>query len=149
MISARTWAIIIALGWFALGSRGLYEQMRPASDFMVVRSVHVEGTNIGVAPQMRVDREIRRGFIGNWVADVERFRNGRFVLVCSAAGHGNYSPDNDLPDDLDLDWWTYPTKCTPTVPGQYRVSTRWRIEPPSGAVKEVEADSNVFEVRAR
>lgn len=145
---ARVWvvALILCVSWYYGSS--LISTLTPASAYLDVRSVHVDDATIGVPPKMQVDRAINHNFHGRWNVDVERMTaDGRFVQVCQAHGEGNYATDNDLPEDLDLDWWTYPVKCTPTVPGKYRVETVWVIELASGLTKEVRIISNTFEVR--
>ena len=114
---------------------------------MEVRSVHIGDTMAGISPVMRVDRTIRTNFTAEWNADVERLMgNSRYVHVCTGSGLGNYAVDNDLPDPLDLDWWTYPNKCAPITPGKYRVETTWTIMLPGGLTKEVRVVSNTFNV---
>ena len=146
----RVWAValILCISWYYGSS--LMTAITPASSYLDVRSVHVDDTTAGVPPKMRVERTINANFHGRWNVDVERMTPyGRFIQVCQAHGEGNYATDNDLPDDLDLDWWTYPVKCTPTMPGKYRVETVWVIELASGITKEVRIISNSFEVRER
>lgn len=143
------WRWVLALGWLVILSLSAYERLIPASAYMQVRSVHVDDTTVGIAPIMLVDRTIHADFTAVWRADVERkMNNGRYVQICTSGGLGNYATDNDLPDPLDLDWWTYPIKCAPTVAGKYRIETTWTITLPGGLTKEVRVLSNTFEVRS-
>jgi len=120
----------------------------PASQWFEVQSVKINDTTEGRAPSMTVVRSIHKPFYGEWTSEVERLNeSGSFTLVCQSQGRANYSPSNDLPPNLDLNWWTYPVKCQ-LAPGAYRVETVWRIFPTGITPRKVEYTSNVFNVRS-
>lgn len=137
------WTGLLVAAWVVLSLPSIL----PAALWLEVRSVEVADTRVGLDPDMVVDRTVRQPFLGSWNVDVERkVGSGRYVLVCTARGQNSYAPDNDLPTPLRLTWWTYPTDCTPTQPGIYRVETRWRIRLPGGPYKELLVYSNDFTV---
>lgn len=143
----RPWMLIIVLGWTMLLSVSLADRLTPASAFYEVRSVLIEDTVAGVAPIMHFDRVIHRNFKGSWIAKVERASaRGGWTQTCGAVGSTNYVTDAELPDPLTLDWWTFPERCTPDVPGIYRVVTTWTIHMPGGLEKDVWSVSNSFKV---
>jgi hypothetical protein len=114
-----------------------------------VRRVYVNDTFVGTIPTIEVDRIIWRDFHGQWLAEVEQQqRGGGFAVVCAESGYSNYRTDAVMPDQLDLDWWTYPRHCE-LEPGIYRVDTVWRWQPPGFPIKETRYMSNTFTVVAR
>lgn len=140
------WTKLIIGVWIVLLSISYIQHILPASNWLEVNSVYVYNAVLGETPVMEVDRDIKQSFTGVWVADVEKLNdNGRFVIFCSSTGKANYDLDNDLPDPLTLDWWTYPTDCTPVEPGKYRIVTVWTLNL-DGAIKQVKASSNLFTV---
>lgn len=119
----------------------------PASRWFEVQSVKISDTTEGRAPAMTVVRSIHKPFYGEWIAEVERLNeSGSFTMVCQSKGQSNYSPSNDLPSNLDLNWWTYPVKCH-LDEGAYRVETVWRVFPTGITPRKVEYTSNIFNVR--
>lgn len=117
----------------------------PPDYWLTVSDVRVDDAAVGTAPKMIVDRVIHRRFVGEWVADIERKIGSSFFVVCSGSGKNTYSPDNVLPETLDLDWWTYPTKCN-LPPGEYRVDTTWKIYPERISPRVQRKISNTFKV---
>ena len=118
----------------------------PASWWLRVDSLTVLDARPGVAPTIIVDRTIRRDFRADWVVTVMRQGAQGFYSFCSARGENDYRPDAVLPDVVDLDWWTGPSRCSLPV-GTYFLRTLWTIHPPGLPAKEVRAQSNVFRVR--
>lgn len=143
-ISDRHWWMIIVMLWVSVTAAPNFKLILPASYWFSVDQVHVFDTTTGQSPLMAVERTIRRPFKARWIAEVERWNGSRFILVsqCTGRGENNYSPENDLPDPLRLDWWIYPATCD-LAPGQYRVETRWEL---SGG-QQVRALSNIFMVK--
>lgn len=139
----RSWIVLIVALWAALSAAPSIERLLPASIWFSVEQVRVFDAKMGQSPLMAVERTIHKPFKARWIAEVERWTGERFVLVsrCTGRGENNYSPENDLPDPLNLSWWVYPTQCD-LEPGQYRVETRWVL---SGG-QEVRALSNIFTV---
>lgn len=141
------WRWILLVLWTAMLGASFLNDLAPASQWLEVRSVRVSDTAEGVPPHMKVDRTIHRPFRAKWLTDIEmRLPSGRWLVLCTSQGANNYSPENDLPDPLTLDWWTFPVRCTPDGPGRYRVETTWLLEIPGGLTKEVRAVSNEFRV---
>jgi len=119
----------------------------PPARWFEVQSIKVRDATVGYAPSMVVVRNIKRPFYGEWVAEVERMNeSGSFTVACQAQGRANYNPGNDLPSNLDLDWWTYPVKCH-LEPGKYRLDTSWRVFPSGITPREIHYVSNIFEIR--
>ena len=139
-------AASVLVVWLMLAAIPRLEELLPRSWWFQVWSVHVEDTVEGGDPAMAVVRTIHRPFKADWIAEVERWHNGRFTSIPSCTGRGtnNYSPDNDLPDPLHLSWWIYPANCS-LLPGRYRVETVWTLS----HGQEVRQLSNVFEVSRR
>lgn len=142
-MTEKSWLILIGALWAGLSAVPSIERLVPASIWFKVDQVHVFDAKAGEPPVMAVERTIRRPFKARWIAEVERWNGKRFVLLygCTGRGENNYSPENDLPDPLDLSWWIYPARCN-LAPGQYRIETRWTL---SGG-QEVRSLSNIFAV---
>lgn len=123
-----------------------YVSMPPGVWFRV-HDMYVANVPWGQSPKMRVVREIVRPFRGEWdVAVLRRSeRTSRYVRHCGASGAGFYEPGTDLPDDLDLDWWTDGPECL-LMPGSYKVKTLWTLHPEWFPMKQVAVESNVFTV---
>ena len=119
-----------------------------ASRWFDVDSIQIQDSVEGVSPSMSVSRTILRAFHGNWYVTVAKEDQDRgFYTFCTAAGQAMYVPDRVLPSGVNLDWWTWPTKCNLSR-GVYRVDTTWQFHPPGYNVKEVTASSNTFTVRS-
>ena len=144
-VRPRSWVIFIAAGWLIL----LAPVVIPASFWLTVDKVFVHDTVAGSTPLMDVERTIHRQFRAKWIATVLREgRFGTFSAFCSARGVNDYRPDNDLPDVVDLNWWTWPTRCV-LPEGRYVLHTLWTIEAPFFPDKEVRIESNVFAIKPR
>lgn len=141
---------IVLVGWVAAFAISAYDRLLPATSYIDVKSVFVSDTVVDVPPAMEVDRVIHRDFTGTWRVEVEKLqKENRYSLFCSASGESNYSQENDLPSELNLDWWTYPEKCTPSVPGEYRLETVWSVNVSENLQKRLRVVSNTFRVRPR
>lgn len=120
----------------------------PASFWFEVESVRVSDTTEGTPPALAVIRRINRPFDGAWTATVSKASaDGGFIVVCSASGRNEYLERSRLPHDLNLHWWTWPIKCE-LRPGEYILTTRWRINLPIPWPKSVTVTSNLFRVLA-
>lgn len=146
----QIWMGVVIAGWSTLLVASVFERSQPAENWLEVKSVHVSDTSVGVPPKMAVDRTIRQDFAAQWIVDVEQQADDThgYVRVCSTTGDSFYALENVLPVALDLDWWTWPTQCTPTVPGRYRVETAWIIRLNGGLTKTLRVLSNTFTVTA-
>lgn len=136
-------AAVILAGWLVYLS--VWPQLAPASHWFRIDRVEVSDGLAKEPPAMIVERQIRRPFRGNWIVSVMRQNEigGGFYTYCRAVGQNDYRPENILPENLTLDWWTWPQKC-PLEPGIYYVNTLWTIEAPGCPPKEVRTTSNVF-----
>lgn len=148
----RPWwryGIIFGMVFMLAAAAQEWRQWVPAEFWFEVRSVHIHDTVAGVSPRMDLDRVIRRPFSARWIVTVMRERpEGGFFTHCSAAGVHDYRPENVLPPDLDLDWWTWPRVCE-LRPARYRVHAAWYLQIDGWPPKTVRTQSNVFEVRPR
>lgn len=121
-----------------------------ADSWLIVTDVKIHDSKVGKTPKMEVDRTIVDNFTGEWIAEVEKYNKltKEFSVVCTGYGKNDYTTKDKLPsgNKLNLDWWTYPTKYTPTIAGSYRVKTKWVIKPLNYPKKEVRNTSNVFKV---
>jgi hypothetical protein len=142
-LSNRQWWMVVFVLWALAISAPALDRFIPGAFWMSVHSVHINDARVGMAPTMKVDRTVRRKFRAHWIAEIERKTARGFEVIPSCIGRGvnNYGPDQFLPDDLDLDWWIFPTTCK-LEPGQYRVETIWVLD--RGQV--VSAVSNVFTI---
>ncbi|MCV0395497.1 MAG: hypothetical protein K5872_22375 [Rhizobiaceae bacterium] len=141
--SGWNWLYIVIAGWATVIAMAAV----PASWWFEVHRVHVHDGVALMPPVMEVERTIHYPFRGRWIVTVLRQRkDGRFYTYCTARGVNDYQPDNDLPEVVDLDWWTGWRKC-PLPEGRYVVKTLWTIHPQVLPDKEVRVTSNVFEVR--
>jgi hypothetical protein len=124
----------------------VYRAAIPASYWMKVQEVHVSDSYVNRSPRLEVAREIKKQFTASWIAEVHAKQdNGTFATVCTGNGENLYKPEDSLPINLDLDWWTYPKRCN-LGPGTYRVFTVWKVEPQNYPTKWVENTSNVFQI---
>jgi len=138
------WFLLVAGAWVILVVTALW----PASYWLQVDYVIVHDTVEGTPPRMSVSRTIKRPFLGSWLATVLERESGGFSAYCPAPGVNDYRPENVLPDDLDLNWWTFPKECD-LPPGDYKVSTVWMIDPPLMPRKTIRVMSNVFTVHPK
>lgn len=138
---------VIVLGWLWVLSVAAIQSATPAEAYLDVISVTVDDAPVGQVPKMHVDRVIKQNFVGRWVAEVEIISSqSAFIYQCGSFGEATYNIENKLPEPLTLDFWTWPIKCTPTVPGSYRVETTWTIQLPGGLEKYVHKVSNIFTI---
>jgi hypothetical protein len=141
------WFLAI-MGLFVLmAGTAQFNRLLPASHWLEVTGLHVHDTAAGTSPKMRVDRVIHRPFQADWIVTVmrENWSGNGFSTFCTARGGNDYRPGAQLPDTLDLDWWTWPVRCD-LPPGRYRVKTLWRLTLPENVVKDVRVTSNIFSV---
>lgn len=125
-----------------------YLTLPHASLWFEVDDVYVADAAVGSVPVMKVDRTIHLPFRGRWTATVMRKGPLGFYTFCTANGENDYSPSSELPPVVDLNWWTWPTKCE-LPPGTYQLRTLWTIYPPLFPAKEIRSVSNEFTVSGR
>lgn len=119
---------------------------RDPTEWYELRSVYVSDTKYGTSPKMKVDRTIKKPFIGEWTVKVNQVIGEQVVEKCPAVGVTRYMPENSLPHDLDLDWWTFPTVCN-LKPGRYEVDTQVAIRVHGLFQMYQSAKSNQFQVK--
>jgi len=137
------WFVLIIVGWATL--LGLV--FAPPSLWFEVRSIHVDDSTVGTTPKMRVDRSIYRTVpMTAYVTVAKKWPSG-FAIYCPIKERTQvYKQDAVLPDDLDLDWYTFGDECAKKLPaGKYRLDITWVIHPPLFPDKLVRQVSNTFE----
>lgn len=124
----------------------------PPSIWLDVRSVVVEDSVEGVAPNVIPDRVINRSFRGEWSV---------YVMKITATGIEQHCPRAaslgivdfrkgalpNLPTDLDTWLRIPPNPACVWSPGQYRLTVIWTIHLWGGIDLDVEVDSNLFNIR--
>lgn len=126
------WLMTIAAGWLGLMFVSWVEDRRPATDWYVPGEVIVEDGPRGQCNVITFNREIKAPFTGEWEAALLRQQpSGRFSIYRTYDGSAPYSPQNSLPDVVDLGWWFEINKCD-YPSGVYRVYTAWTIYPETG-----------------
>ena len=141
---AQSWAAFWISGVFLAAF--VFAHSWPASWWLDVRRVLVFDAVANAEIIMDVDRTIHRSFVGDWSVVVREYVSGRWVVVCTARGTSNYTPEAALPDPLTLDWWT-DGACPRLGAGTYFVSTIWTVRGQWGLPdKVIQSASNVFEV---
>jgi hypothetical protein len=119
----------------------------PTSYWFSVAETHVDDAEACRPPTMRVDRTIHRDIYMTWTVELEKvLADGSTQFVRRATGENNYRTSSRLPDNLDMDWWTYPQKWC-IQPGVYHIETCWTLFPRGFSSRRVCAVSNNFEVR--
>ncbi|MCG6115127.1 MAG: hypothetical protein MEQ84_07995 [Mesorhizobium sp.] len=144
-MSELRWFVFVTGCWAILFWFAGFAQLFPASHWFRVDRVEVMGAEAFTPPPMVVERQIRRPFRGEWIVTVMRRSAFGFHVHCTARGESDYRPENVLPEELTLDWWTWPTQCQ-LPPGSYYVNAIWTIHPPGYPAKEVRTTSNIFEM---
>lgn len=145
-MNGRNWGVATLAGWVMIIIVSSF--YGDPDEWLVVGDVHVADAVEGHPPSMRVRRSIKQSFRGSWLVDVNRREGPGFVAVCTGAGQNIYQPTDQLPINLDLNWWTYPVKCH-LAPGCYELDTVWTIRPPNVPPMEVRASSNEFCIKPR
>lgn len=119
----------------------------PAGFWMSVERVLVFDGAADAEIIMDVDREIHRSFLADWSVVVRKYRDGAWVVDCTARGTSDYRPEAALPNPLTLDWWT-DGACPSLPPGRYMISTIWTVQGRHGLPdKVIQSVSNTFLVR--
>lgn len=139
------WMKSIVWLWVGVFSWALIINTLPSSIWLEVHRVQVDDTTHLESPRMEVVRRIKTPFKARWTVTVMREGARGYYTFCTAHGFNDYRPENELPDDMRLDWWTWPTQCR-LPEGRYYVNTLWVLEIPGFPEKEVRSRSNVFQV---
>lgn len=146
------WTVTILVMWAVLGSFAVYRASLPASYWFDVQQTSVRydpAVTDGCYP-MEVDRDINRPFFGEWVVTIMR-KNDKsgFYTYITFQGSIDYRPENKLPDNLNLCWWTWSKELGVTLenhsislpPGIYRIHTLWKLEV-DGGEREIRRRTN-------
>lgn len=118
----------------------------PASYWMEVHSVRVADTQVNEPVRLYVEREIKRDFSGTWGVSVRVLDASGTFVMCAASAISEYRKGTDLPEFVDLGWWTN-GQCKTLPAGSYVVYTTWQVHS-NGILpaKTINAASNVFKV---
>lgn len=140
------WTAIIIAGWAAMLAWSTLQAALPASWWFDAGEIRVSDTTVSepCAP-MSFERTIERPFYAQWAVTImQRKADGGFTTYQTYSGGNDYRPENQLPDDLNLCWWTW-QDTLPLLPGTYRVHTLWKLQV-DGGVREIRRTSNAFKV---
>lgn len=138
----------IPLALSCIGLLTVTTELVPSSNWLEIErrgGVIVSDASVGDPITLQVERHIHRSFLATWLAEVERKEQSGYSAFCSSTGANEYAPDNELPLELDLDWWTYPVQCE-LPPGTYRVTTVWTLDTGFFGFKRVKSISNDFQI---
>jgi hypothetical protein len=139
------WTATIIIGWGALLGWSTIHSNLPASWWFVAGEVRVYDARSDECPAMDFHRDFRRDFHADWVVTVMRQRSdGRFATFRTFPGENDYRPGNELPEVLDLCWWTDVADLR-LPDGIYRVYTLWRLHV-DGGVREIRRTSRPFQI---
>ena len=118
----------------------------PTSWWIEVKTVQVGPAQASRPVPMVVDRVVRRQFTATWYVTVKQWSERGWTVYCTSYGINSYHPENVLPNELTLDWWTN-GRCATLPAGRFNVDTTWVVHGygplPS---RETHATSNIFEV---
>jgi hypothetical protein len=146
--SEKQWFFAITFLILLLATHHNFLRFIPAGQWLEVPvdGIHVHDTVEGAPAPMDVQRTIHKPFFADWVVTVMRqLEDGEFTTFCTARGVNDYAVDAQLPDELNLDWWTWPVECDPPA-GSYQVRTAWSLQLQGGIEKTIRRRSNVFTV---
>lgn len=119
----------------------------PTSFWYEVRSIKAGPASVGQSVPMLVDRSVNRSFSGERSVTVRKFISVGWVNYCYGSVRAEYKKGEDLPQDLDMRWWTGGA-CEHLPEGRYVIETAWTIKPIYSFMPErtVHESSNIFEV---
>lgn len=117
----------------------------PTSVWFDVRAVQILNAHPGESPRMVVDAQANIPTLLEWSVLVSRKTETGWNLVCSVSGIREHGPDTQVPVNVDLDWWTWPSECR-LAEGQYVVRTIWKTHVFGIIAKDSRILSNVFTV---
>lgn len=121
----------------------------PASWWFDVKTVHIADTPRGTPVEIIVDRSILRPLTGQYNVSIHVWSENAWVAYCNTpmSDPWEYKVGAKYPVPLTLKWWTA-GRCHPLPPGQYQVTTRWRLSNlgifPD---KTFAVTSNIFEIK--
>lgn len=150
------WTATILVGWAALAGLVVTQKSLPPVWWMEAGQIVVsDGTTADVCLPMEFDRTFHRNFYADWVVTIMR-RNatGGYYTFETFRGSNDYRTENELPDDLDLCWWTwskdlgvpYPDHKVQLPVGTYRVHTLWKLRV-DGGTREIRRKSIQFTIK--
>lgn len=118
----------------------------PTSWWIEVKTVQVGPAQVSRPVPMAVDRTVKRQFTASWYVTVRKWTERGWVAYCVSNGVNTYHPENVLPAELTLGWWT-DGRCATLPAGRFAVDTTWVVHGygPLPA-RETHNVSNIFEV---
>lgn len=142
------------IGWlailFALVAYALAGWAVPATFWYHPVLVQIENAEAGTDPVVKISREIKRDFAGEYTVSVWG-QPGDGHVSCAGSDRlryrgGLYEPHQDV-----LSHWADDPQCARLPPGDYYAQACWTILAPFGGIvpaKSICAVSNVFSIRA-
>ena len=115
----------------------------PASYWMEVNELKVEGCVAKTNCDIVYDRKIHREFKGEWRVEVSRYVQRPDIQgwteICATPRHENtYRPDVIIEDNTrDLLWFTGSKTCLPLEAGIYRIHVEWDLNPGTPWKREI------------
>ena len=142
------WTAAILAGWGALLAWSTFQAALPAAWWFDAGAVRVFDTTVSEpCARMDFDRVIEREFYAQWtVTLMKQNGTGGYFTYDTFSGANDYRPENELPEQLDLCWWSWADTLR-LLPGTYKVHTLWKLQV-DGGTREIRRTSNAFEVRA-
>lgn len=140
------WIKLIVAGWGLLLAWSTFQANLPAGWWFDAGEISVQDSRFGQpCPEMDFRREINHEFFAEWTVTIMRQRaNGGFATYATFSGANDYRPGNELPERLDLCWWT--GQASLMLPkGTYRLHTLWQLDV-DGGMREVRRKSLPFVV---
>ncbi len=127
----------------------IFDTAIPNSYWFEVARIHVMDSIVGIPPKITVARDVVRPFRGKWIVTVKKAQDeaetSAYYKECVASGESDYRPETVLPQNLDLNWWTFPVHCD-LQPGTYIVDTSWKFHV-MFLDRTVRVVSNVFVIK--
>jgi hypothetical protein len=150
ILKDQSFAILIALiaaavmvngaTWFFRVERAI----APASDWFEVHTLHIPDHEIGTNPVVDFTRTIKQRLAGQWSVETQKLIGARWRTVCRDGDLSFYSPDEDLPNPVRLNWFR--GRCNEVV-GEQRLQVVWMFVDQTGQTRAVLRESNTYKVK--
>lgn len=150
IIHDNDWLKLMLIIWVLLFSYSIifdvYKKNVSVTKWYEIQNILIFDSEYPNIPNMVVNRFIHEQVRGEWLVTVMRKGpNDKYYLYCTAEGNADYIPDNELPEKINLDWWTWPTKCI-LHPGTYYITTIHTFYPDGYPPKISRITSNEFKI---
>lgn len=140
------WGKVLIWAWIATLSYSGIRYNLPASWWFQPGPIIISDAAMNECPALSFDRDINRPFHAEWVVTIMRQRpGGGFSTYKTFRGENDYRPENNLPDDPELCWWSWVDELNLPA-GKYRVHTLWVLNLTHGGERQVRRSSNVFQI---